>query len=116
MPQQFVPLLTTIVFFVVMYFILIRPQKKRQEREEELKNQLKVGDHIVTIGGIRGEVVEITDDSFILETSDEKTRMEFVKPALSYIFTPKDEYQKSLEEEEEAAEEDLNSENSEENE
>ncbi len=72
------------------YFIFLRPQKKKQQQEEELRNNIEIGDDITTIGGIVGKVIAIRDDdeTFILETGSDKTRMRFKKWAISSVDTP----------------------------
>lgn len=62
---QFLPL---VVMIVVFYFILIRPQKKKEKQLREMLAALRVGDEVVSIGGIHGKIVRIKDDIFILET------------------------------------------------
>lgn len=84
---------------VAMYFLTIRPQKKRMEEEKKMRSSLKVGDNIITIGGVRGQVVEITDDSFIIETGPDHIKMEFLTSALGYIVKPVDRHQQVEEKE-----------------
>ena len=67
----------------VFYFMLIRPEKKRKKEAETLRSNVKVGDRIVTIGGICGTVVSVKDDKFVIETSADQVRVEFAKWALS---------------------------------
>ena len=78
---------STIIMLVIMvavfYFMLIRPEKKRKKEAEDLRNSIKVGDEITTIGGIVGVVVSIKDDKFIVETSADQVRIEFTKWAMS---------------------------------
>ena len=78
---------TTIIMIVLMigvfYFMLIRPENKRKKEAEELRTSLKVGDTIVTIGGIVGTVVDIKEDKFVIETGADRVRVEFQKWALS---------------------------------
>ncbi len=66
--QQFLPL---IIIFAIFYFILIRPQQQRQKKHQEMLNSLKVGDKVITIGGIYGIIREIKGDVFTLEISKE---------------------------------------------
>lgn len=79
--------MTTIIMIVVMiavmYFVMIRPENKRKKEAEQMRNDIKVGDEIITIGGICGKVVHIKDDKFVIETGADQVRMEFVKWALS---------------------------------
>ncbi len=78
---------TTIIMIVLMigvfYFMLIRPESKRKKEAEKLRSSMKVGDEILTIGGISGTVVSIKDDRFVIETGADQVRIEFAKWALS---------------------------------
>lgn len=69
--------------FGVFYFMLIRPQKKQQQKFQETMSELKVGDQIVTRGGVRGKIVELKADSFVIQSGN--TQIEFLKQALSYV-------------------------------
>ncbi|MBE6934840.1 MAG: preprotein translocase subunit YajC [Ruminococcaceae bacterium] len=67
----------------VFYFMAIRPEKKRKKEAENLRNSMKVGDKITTIGGITGTVVSVKDEKFVIETGADQVRIEFAKWALS---------------------------------
>ena len=67
----------------LMYFMLIRPENKRKKKEEEMRAALKAGDVITTIGGVKGVVVDVTEDRFVMETGADRVRIEFAKFALS---------------------------------
>ena len=67
----------------IFYFLLIRPENKRKKEAEQIRNSLKVGDQITTIGGIIGTVVSVKDDKFVMETSADQVRIEFAKWAIS---------------------------------
>jgi len=71
------------VMFALMYFMLIRPENKRKKEAEEMRESLKVGDDITTIGGIVGKIVDIKGDNIVIETSADRVRIEFVKWAVS---------------------------------
>ncbi|MDO5755380.1 MAG: preprotein translocase subunit YajC [Tissierellia bacterium] len=71
----------------VFYFMLIRPQKKREQEVHQMRESLKIGDIIVTIGGIKGKILKVDEDSVIIETSNERTKMEFVKSAVAQVIT-----------------------------
>lgn len=89
MPQGFpVSLVMLIAMFVLLYFMTIRPQKKRQEEMQKVRNSLKVGDQVVTIGGLRGKIVSLTDDAFVIESGSQGSQLEFLRSALSYVVTP----------------------------
>ena len=88
MPQWGSSLMMLAFLFAAMYFLMIRPQKKKMQKEQEMRQEMKVGDQVVTIGGIRGRVVAIREDAFELETGSEGARIEFLKQALGYIVKP----------------------------
>ena len=88
------PLALLAVMFGAMYFLMIRPQKKRQEEMAKVRDNLKIGDTIVTIGGIRGKVVTLSEDAFEIETGQDHHRMEFLRNALSYVVQPVEGYDK----------------------
>ena len=72
-----------LIMIAVFYFMLIRPENKRKKQAAQMRDELKVGDRITTIGGIVGTVVSIKDDKFVIETSADQVRIEFCKWALS---------------------------------
>lgn len=93
MPNNFYAIAMLAVMFGAMYFLMIRPQKKRQEEMAKVRDNLKIGDTIVTIGGIRGNVVSLTEDAFEIETGRDHHRMEFLRNALSYVVKPVEGYE-----------------------
>lgn len=76
-------LLPLILMLALMYFLMIRPESKRKKQAEEMRNSLKKGDQITTIGGITGKIVHVGEDSIVIETSDDRVRMELTKWAVS---------------------------------
>ena len=70
------------VMIGIMYFLMIRPESKRKKEAEQMRAAMKVGDEIVTIGGITGKVVQVKDDKFVIETGADQVRIEFAKWAL----------------------------------
>ncbi len=71
------------LFFVLMWFFMIRPEKKKQKKIEAMRSALSVGDEIVTIGGIMGTIVHVTEDDITIETGEDKVRVQFKKWAVS---------------------------------
>ena len=76
-------LIMLVIMFAVFYFMLIRPENKRKKEAEQMRDALKVGDEITTIGGILGTVVSVKDDKFVIETGADQVRIELAKWALS---------------------------------
>ena len=79
------PLLGIVGVFVLMYFMMIRPQKKQEKKDAEMRNALAVGDEVTTIGGIIGKVVAIKEETFVLETTKERTKIRFLKGAIRSV-------------------------------
>ena len=73
------------LLFVFLYFFMIRPQKKQEKKDADMRNSLSVGDEVTTIGGIIGKVISIKDETFVLETTREKTQIRFLKGAVRSI-------------------------------
>ena len=73
------------VFILVLYFFMLRPQKKQQREEAAMRDSLAVGDEVTTIGGIIGKVVSIKGETFVLETTRDKTKIRFLKGAIRSI-------------------------------
>ena len=69
---SFAPL---VLIFVVMYFLMIRPQKKKEKQAQEMRNNIQIGDEITTIGGIVGIVVRKGEDTLVLETGGDKSKI-----------------------------------------
>ena len=80
------------VLLVGMYFLMIRPSTKRKKQEDEMRNNIQIGDEIITIGGIIGRVVAIKDDneSFIIETGVDRSKIKIKKWAIACCDTPKE--------------------------
>ena len=81
--QSMLPMLLIMAgLFVLMYFTSIRPQKKRQKEEQQLRENLQIGDEITTIGGIMGRIVTIKEDSIIIETGADRVKMRVMRWAV----------------------------------
>ena len=73
------------VILVALYFIMIRPQKKQEKQQNEMRNNLMVGDEITTIGGIIGKVVSIKDETCVIETTRDCTKIRILKSAIRSV-------------------------------
>ena len=73
------------ILFVFMYFFMIRPQKKQEKKDAAMRDALAVGDEVTTIGGIIGKVVSIKGETFVLETTKDKTKIRFLKGAIRTV-------------------------------
>ena len=73
------------VLLVVMYFFMIRPQKKQEKEIQSMRNNLQVGDEITTIGGIIGKIISIKEETCLIETSGDKTKIRILKSAVKVV-------------------------------
>lgn len=64
------PIIMLVIFAAVFYFLLIRPEKKRKKKAEEQRDAMKVGDTVITIGGITGEIEKIRKDTITIFTGN----------------------------------------------
>ena len=84
---QIIFIIGYIIFFAaLMYFIAIRPQKKQQKKQQELLNSMEKGDSVLTTSGFYGVVIDITDDTVIVEFGNNKNcRIPMQKSAIVEI-------------------------------
>lgn len=83
-----------VVIIAVFYFVLIRPQRKKQKKEEAMRNNIQVGDEIITIGGIYGRVMSIKDDSLVIESLGDHSKQRIAKWAIQQNLTIHDDVAK----------------------
>ena len=74
-----------IVVMIGMFWWSSRSQKKRDKETQDMRDALQVGDEVTTIGGIIGKVVSIKEETFVLETTKEKTHIRFLKAAIRSV-------------------------------
>lgn len=92
--QQQGGLLMPIIMFAVMigamYFFIIRPQKKKEKEEKKMRENLQVGDEIITIGGIYGRVISLKEDSIVIESKSDHSKMTIARWAMQQNLTVHD--------------------------
>ncbi|MBT2288877.1 preprotein translocase subunit YajC [Paenibacillus albidus] len=76
-----------VLMFVVFYFLLIRPQQKKTKTRNLMLKALKKGDKVVTIGGLHGTIMEISDDIVVLRVND-VTKLTFDRGSISHSVSP----------------------------
>ena len=79
------PMIIMIIMLVAMWWFSSRSQKKRDKEAQDMRDSLQVGDEVTTIGGIIGKVVSIKEETFVLETTKEKTHIRFLKAAIRSV-------------------------------
>ena len=80
-------ILMIVLMVAIFYFMLIRPESKRKKQAEEMRSSLQKGDWLTTIGGVYGRIVAITDRTVVIETSEDRVRVEFLKSAIGQVGT-----------------------------
>ena len=79
-------ILEIVFFFGIAYFLIIRPQKKQQKQAEDLRNSIQPGDNIMTTGGFYGVVLDVVDDTVIVEFGNNKNcRIPMHKNAIAEV-------------------------------
>ena len=79
------PMLLLLAGLGLLLFFTSRSNKKKERETQDMRNGLQVGDEVTTIGGIIGKVVSIKEETFVLETSHDRTRIRFLKSAISRV-------------------------------
>ena len=83
--DKIMPIILIVLMFVAMYFFMIRPQKKQEKETNEMRNNLKVGDEITTIGGIIGKIVSIKEETVMIETGHDRMKIRILKTAVRNV-------------------------------
>lgn len=76
-------ILMLVLMFAMLYFFMIRPENKRKKEAQNLRDSLKVGDVITTIGGVVGTICKVDESTIVIETGADRVRIEFTKWAVS---------------------------------
>lgn len=82
-----------IVVMVIFYFMLIRPQNKKEKEQKKMRDNLQIGDEVVTIGGIVGIIVRKNDETktVVIETGGDRSKIRVKTWAISENLTQHDE-------------------------
>jgi len=88
-PEQINSLLIPIGFLVFFYLFAIRPQRKRDKETKELRENLSIGDEIVTIGGIKGKILRVKDDYVTIEAGPNKIKLEITRWSVGTVINSK---------------------------
>ena len=87
----FAPLVLILVFF---YFFVMKPQKKQERQDKEMRDNIGVGDEIITNGGIVGLVTQVKDDTVVIETGGDRSKIRIMKWAIAKVVTVDDDNSK----------------------
>lgn len=83
--EQYSMIVWLVAMFAVLYFFMIRPENKRKKQAQEMRESLKKGDTVTSIGGLVGKIVHVNQDTIIVETSEDRVRVELTKWAVSSV-------------------------------
>ena len=87
--QQYMGIIFYLLFFFgVMYLIVFLPQRKREKKTRAMLGALKVNDTVTTLGGVTGKIINIKDDEVTIQTSVERTQINFKKWAIKEVEQP----------------------------
>jgi preprotein translocase subunit YajC len=84
MLSMFLPIIAIIAIF---YFFMIRPQHKKEKKVQQMRDAVQVGDNITTVGGVIGRVVTIRDDTVVIETGADRSKIQIKKWAIQTVDT-----------------------------
>jgi preprotein translocase subunit YajC len=79
------PTILMLVAVVAVFFFMNRSQKKQEREANDMRNSLMMGDEITTIGGIIGRVVKVTEETVVIETSKDRTKLHILKSAIRSV-------------------------------
>jgi preprotein translocase, YajC subunit len=81
--------ITTLIMIAALlamfYFFMYRPQKKQEKETAKMRNDLQVGDEVTTVGGIIGKIISIKEETVVIETSGDKTKMRLLRSAVKNV-------------------------------
>lgn len=80
-------LIMLVLIIVFFYFLIIRPQKKQEKKEKAMRDALEIGDEVVTNGGIVGIIFSIKDDTVVIETGSDRSKIRVMKWAIAKNLT-----------------------------
>jgi len=80
MLTMFLPI---ILMVVVMYFLILRPQRKKEKETQKMRSNMQIGDEVVTIGGIIGRVVSMKEDTIVIETGSDRSKIRILRTAIN---------------------------------
>ena len=83
--SNMVTLVMLIALIAVMYFLMIRPQRKKEREISSMRNNLRVGDDVITIGGIRGKIVKTKEDILTIQVGADKIKFEIMRWGISTV-------------------------------
>lgn len=91
---QWITIAVLVLMLALFYFVIYRPQKKQEKEATAMRDSIKAGDEVITIGGIIGRVVIVKDDKVMIETGNDKTKITFLRSSIKSVETGEDTQEK----------------------
>ena len=100
-------LILMLLLIAMIYFMMIRPQKKKEKADKAMRDAMKVGDEVITIGGVVGKIEKINEKTVVISSTAGKHKIEFLKTAIASVSSKEtgDQAKSSAKEEAKEAEE-----------
>ena len=70
---------------IIFYFFLYKPQKKQDQEAQKMRDELQVGDEITTTGGIIGKIISMKEETLMMETGNDKTKIRILKTSVRRV-------------------------------
>ncbi|MEG2051120.1 MAG: preprotein translocase subunit YajC [Oscillospiraceae bacterium] len=80
--SSWLSILMLVAMFGILYFLMIRPQKKQEKADAAMRESIQIGDEVITVGGIMGRVVTLKEDSIVIETGADKTKIRITRTSI----------------------------------
>lgn len=85
MPNELIRFAPIVFLALVVYFVMIKPQKKKDKQIADMRNNLQVGDEVITIGGICGKIIKTKDETIVIQVGADKVKFEMMRWAVSTV-------------------------------
>ena len=83
--SNLITIIMLVVLIGVMYFLMIRPQRKKEREISDMRNKIRVGDEVITIGGLCGKIVKTREDVLTIQVGADKTRFDIMRWGISKV-------------------------------
>ena len=80
-------MLLPLLLIPVLYLVMIRPQQKKQKEWQAMLGSIKTGDRVTTAGGIRGIIISVKDDAYVIRVAPDNIKLEISKSAIASVIT-----------------------------
>ncbi len=71
------------LMILIFYFLIMRPEKKRNKEMQDMLSNIQVADEVITTGGIIGRVISVKEDTVLIETGSDRTKIRIMKSSIA---------------------------------